>query len=87
MENKVIIDLDEYLELRSTVDNIKEKIKRFKETVQLKRDSGNIYNPAYMFNEPYILREMVVKEEDLTDFINDILDESGYDLKIIKKEK
>lgn len=83
MENKVIINLDEYLIMKETID----KIKKIHMITVLDKDHGVMYDPAMMgFAKAYATSEIRVSRKELEEYINDILGVSGYDL-IITEDK
>lgn len=77
MENKVIIGLDEYLDLRDKA----QKVDKLKAIATIKDEDWFEQTP-WDGLYPHIIREIVISSKDLTEYINDILGVSGYEVRI-----
>lgn len=80
MENKVIINLDEYLDLRDKV----QKIDKLKCIGKIVDESERSYNPVFNTRDYRCTREVIISSKDLTEYINDILGIKGFTLKIVE---
>ena len=88
MENKVIIGLDEYLELRDRVQKMEQQIEKIGKIVVVKEDKGYYVDPAQdpFGRIPKFRRDVIVKKKDLENYICNILGFSWCDLKIIEED-
>ena len=86
MNNKVIIDLDDYLSLKNRLEYLENKIRDLQNEIEINEDNGVTIEP-WGGKHPFFKRDLVVLEKVLLDFLNDVLDINCYDLKIIKGVK
>ena len=78
MENKVIIGLDEYLDLRDKAQKV-DKLN----AISVIKNSGDKGEFDPVCNGWTIHRnEIIVSSKNLTEYINDILGVSGYEVRI-----
>lgn len=79
MENKVIIGLDEYLDLRDRA----QKVDKLKCIGKIVDEDEREYLPNYVSAwRCKTIREIVISNKDLTEYINDILGVRGYEVRI-----
>lgn len=77
MENKVIIGLDEYLDLRDRAQKVD-----WLKTIATIRDESWLEQTPWNGSYPRIVREILISNKDLTEYINDILGVRGYEVRI-----
>lgn len=78
MENKVIIGLDEYLDLRDRAQKV-DKLKNIGKIIAKEDYNLDPYYNAWKYDP---IKEIVISNKDLTEYINDILGVRGFEVRI-----
>lgn len=79
MENKVIIGLDEYLDLRDRAQKV-DKLKCIGKIVD--EDQKLYADDPFIGYKVRVRREIIISNKNLTEYINDILGVRGYEVRI-----
>lgn len=82
MENKVIIGLDEYLDLRDKVQRM-DKLKSIGKIVAKEDYNLDPYYNAWKYDP---IKEIIISSKDLTEYINDILEVRGFEVRILMED-
>lgn len=77
MDNKVIIDLNEYLQMKKKVD----LIDKLEPMAVATEEPGYLIDPLG-FKGEFIKREIHISRKNLEEYINEVLGVRGYELKI-----
>ena len=78
MENKVIIGLDEYLDLRDKA----QKVDKLKCMGRIVDEDEREHIPMIDAWKYKTTREIIISSKNLTEYINDILGVRGYEVRI-----
>jgi len=78
LENKVIISLDEYLDLRDKA----QKIDKLRCIGKIVDEDEKFFSYEYNGFKVKQTREIIISEKNLTEYINDILGVSGFEVRI-----
>lgn len=77
MDNKVIINLDEYLQMKKKVD----LIDKLEPIAMVAEDHGFSIDPLGPLRER-VKREITISRKNLEEYVNEVLGVKGYELKI-----
>lgn len=83
MENKVIINLDEYLELKEKVNKIDALISKGLVTIEERKPT--VYTAPNCFSRDACIREISISKADLNIFMNDIFGLKDYKVNIVEE--
>ena len=87
MDNKVIINLDEYLYMRDCIEKNAKLLSMLSDNLHVKEDHGVCLDPL-RGGHSYDERIVEIGEFHLKKFINQLLDLNGtYDIKIVKENE